>query len=75
MSMLTFYTSALKSPQILELSGIGDSRILKPLGIETIVDLPGVGANLQEHIWSSFIYGEYSHLQTRYASGLFRRIA
>ncbi|KLO08738.1 GMC oxidoreductase [Schizopora paradoxa] len=40
---------ALKSPQILELSGIGDKRILEPLGIKTIVHLPGVGANMQEH--------------------------
>lgn len=54
------FTRALKSPQILELSGIGDNRILGPLGIETIVDLPGVGANLQEHVWTSVIYGKYS---------------
>ena len=74
MHTLTFPASALKSPQILELSGIGDSRVLEPLGIETIVDLPGVGANLQEHIWSSFIYGEYSYLQTHYTVGLFRGI-
>ncbi|KIJ38389.1 GMC oxidoreductase [Sphaerobolus stellatus SS14] len=42
-------SGALKSPQILELSGIGDPNILKPLGIDVKVDLPGVGANLQEH--------------------------
>lgn len=53
-------TRALKSPQILELSGIGDARILAPLGIETMIDLPGVGANLQEHVWTSVIYGIYS---------------
>ncbi|KDQ20128.1 hypothetical protein BOTBODRAFT_27541 [Botryobasidium botryosum FD-172 SS1] len=40
---------ALKSPQILELSGIGDPKVLKPLGIDVHVDLPGVGANMQEH--------------------------
>ncbi|KLO08735.1 GMC oxidoreductase [Schizopora paradoxa] len=43
---------ALKTPQILELSGIGDKRVLEPLGIETLVDLPGVGANLQEHCFT-----------------------
>ncbi|KAH8111799.1 GMC oxidoreductase, partial [Phellopilus nigrolimitatus] len=43
---------ALKSPQILELSGIGDREILQHLGIKTVVDLPGVGANMQEHIGS-----------------------
>ena len=41
--------SCVKSPQILELSGIGDSKILDPLGIPVKVDLPGVGTNLQEH--------------------------
>ncbi|KDQ20129.1 hypothetical protein BOTBODRAFT_27543 [Botryobasidium botryosum FD-172 SS1] len=40
---------ALKSPQILELSGVGDPEILKPLGLDVHVELPGVGTNLQEH--------------------------
>ncbi|KZT61507.1 GMC oxidoreductase [Calocera cornea HHB12733] len=40
---------ALKSPQLLELSGIGSPELLEPLGIPCKVDLPGVGANLQEH--------------------------
>ncbi|KDQ20130.1 hypothetical protein BOTBODRAFT_27544 [Botryobasidium botryosum FD-172 SS1] len=40
---------ALKSPQILELSGVGDPKVLKPLGIDVHVELPGVGENLQEH--------------------------
>ncbi|KAF9258992.1 alcohol oxidase [Marasmius fiardii PR-910] len=39
----------LKSPQLLELSGIGNSSILHSLGIRTLVDLPGVGENLQDH--------------------------
>lgn len=41
---------ALHSPQILELSGIGDARVLTQLGIKTVVDLPGVGANYQDHL-------------------------
>lgn len=40
---------SIKSPQILELSGIGDKTILRPIGIQTVVDAPGVGSNLQEH--------------------------
>ncbi|GAA5996465.1 hypothetical protein JCM5350_007730 [Sporobolomyces pararoseus] len=40
---------SIQSPQLLELSGVGNSSILKPLGIETVVDLPGVGSGLQEH--------------------------
>ncbi|KAL6799463.1 hypothetical protein GGI42DRAFT_55756 [Trichoderma sp. SZMC 28013] len=37
---------ALRTPLILELSGIGYPKILEELGIETVVDLPGVGENL-----------------------------
>ncbi|RNG28819.1 GMC family oxidoreductase [Streptomyces botrytidirepellens] len=37
------------SPQILMRSGIGPAEHLHEHGIDTVVDLPGVGANLQEH--------------------------
>ncbi|KAI0768345.1 GMC oxidoreductase [Trametes elegans] len=40
----------IKSPQILELSGIGDRAVLEPLGVPVNVDLPSVGTNVQEHI-------------------------
>ncbi|KAI0647355.1 alcohol oxidase [Trametes meyenii] len=40
---------AIQTPQLLELSGIGGSAVLKDIGIETLVDLPGVGENLQDH--------------------------
>ena len=40
---------AIASPKILLLSGVGDSKILAGLGIETVSDLRGVGNNLQEH--------------------------
>lgn len=40
----------IKSPQILELSGIGDRAILQPLGIPVRKHLPTVGANLQDHL-------------------------
>lgn len=40
---------AIKSPQVLELSGIGRVDILSKIGVELKVDLPGVGENLQEH--------------------------
>jgi len=36
--------------QILELSGIGDARVLHEHGITPVLDLPGVGANLQDHL-------------------------
>ncbi|KAF4596305.1 hypothetical protein EYR38_007682 [Pleurotus pulmonarius] len=40
---------AFQTPHLLELSGIGDSSILATYGVETLVHLPSVGENLQEH--------------------------
>ena len=40
---------ALQSPQLLMLSGIGPAEHLRDLGIAVQADLPGVGANLQDH--------------------------
>lgn len=40
---------AIQSPQILELSGIGSHSLLKKYGIDTIVENPHVGENLQDH--------------------------
>ena len=47
----------MKSPQILELSGIGDPKVLKKIGVETKVDLPAVGTNIQDHLFAGFAYG------------------
>ena len=38
------------SPQILQLSGLGPASLLKEHGIDPVIDLPGVGANLQDHL-------------------------
>ncbi|KAM3963992.1 glucose dehydrogenase [FAD, quinone] [Aphomia sociella] len=43
-------TGAIQTPQLLMLSGIGDANHLKELGIYPIVNLPGVGKNLQDHV-------------------------
>lgn len=40
---------AVNSPQLLELSGIGDPEVLKAMDIPVVKALPGVGANLQDH--------------------------
>ncbi|KAK4225723.1 oxygen-dependent choline dehydrogenase [Podospora fimiseda] len=40
----------LASPKLLELSGIGDQKLLKRLGIKTLVHNPNVGENYQNHI-------------------------
>lgn len=41
---------AIQSPQLLELSGVGNPRILKDQGIDVVHALPGVGENLQDHL-------------------------
>lgn len=41
---------AFQSPQLLMLSGVGPADHLRQHGIDVIVDLPGVGRNLQDHI-------------------------
>ncbi|CAF1376200.1 unnamed protein product [Adineta steineri] len=41
---------SLRSPQLLLLSGIGNTTELNKLGIPVVLDLPGVGENLQDHV-------------------------
>ena len=41
---------AVGSPRLLMLSGVGDARALRDLGIDVVADRPGVGENLQDHI-------------------------
>nr|XP_026489496.1 glucose dehydrogenase [FAD, quinone]-like [Vanessa tameamea] len=41
---------SLNSPKLLMLSGIGEKEHLEKIGIETIVNLPNVGVNLQDHM-------------------------
>ncbi len=41
---------SINSPQVLQLSGVGNAAELGPLGIEMTQDLPGVGENLQDHL-------------------------
>ena len=47
---------AIGSPQILQLSGIGAAQELQAHGIESQVDLPGVGKNLQDHLQIRSVY-------------------
>ena len=44
------------SPQILQLSGIGPGELLQSQGIAVQADLPGVGANLQDHLQIRSVY-------------------
>jgi len=41
---------AINSPQLLMLSGVGPADQLRKHGIDPLLDLPGVGANLQDHV-------------------------
>ncbi|KAF2106847.1 choline dehydrogenase-like protein [Lophiotrema nucula] len=50
------------SPQILQLSGVGPAPLLESLGITPIVDLPGVGSNLQDHLVLTVNYNYTNNL-------------
>ena len=48
---------AINSPQLLQLSGVGNAGELATLGIGVTADLPGVGENLQDHLEVYIQYG------------------
>ena len=41
---------AFNSPQLLQLSGVGPSELLRQHGIDVVLDAPGVGSDLQDHL-------------------------
>ncbi len=47
---------AFNSPQLLQLSGLGPAKILRALGIGVVADMPGVGADLQDHLQIRILY-------------------
>ena len=47
---------AVGSPQLLQLSGVGDSALLQSHGVPVIAHLPGVGRNLQDHLQIRSVY-------------------
>lgn len=51
---------AINTPQLLQLSGVGDAAHLRGLGIDVVYDLPGVGENLQDHLE---VYIQYASKQ------------
>jgi len=50
---------AIHTPQLLMLSGLGDSQELRKLGLAVVADLPGVGQNLQDHVLVSGVIYKY----------------
>jgi choline dehydrogenase len=51
---------AINTPQLLQLSGVGDEGLLKPLGVDVVHHSPGVGENLQDHLE---VYIQYASKQ------------
>jgi len=51
---------AINTPQLLQLSGIGPAAVLHDAGVSPVVDLPGVGENLQDHLE---VYVQYACTQ------------
>ncbi|KAG2107401.1 alcohol oxidase [Suillus discolor] len=49
------------SPKILEMSGIGDPAVLRRAGIDVKLDLPGVGTNVQEHLYTGVTFELTDH--------------
>lgn len=47
---------AIQSPQLLELSGIGDPQVLARAGIPVLHALPAVGTNLRDHLYTRLTY-------------------
>ena len=52
-----YSAGAFGSPQLLQLSGVGNASDLSPLGIPVVADLPGVGENMQDHLEVYVQYG------------------
>src|ERR1700746_3810653 len=50
---------SIHSPKLLMLSGVGDAKALRSLGIEVVQNLPGVGENLQDHVLVSGVVFKY----------------
>jgi choline dehydrogenase len=47
---------SINSPQLLQLSGVGDAEKLRKLGINPLINAPAVGQNLQDHLAVSYFY-------------------
>ncbi|MCJ1382288.1 hypothetical protein MMC17_005401 [Xylographa soralifera] len=60
-----------QSPKLLELSGIGGHELLKKHGIDTVIDSPHVGENLQDHLMTGISFEVIDGIQT--ADPLMRR--
>lgn len=61
---------SINTPKLLMLSGIGDEKHLREVGIEPKVHLPGVGQNLQDHINVPHVWETYKKVPVSKAQGI-----
>ena len=70
---------AFNSPQLLQLSGLGPANLLRDFGVDVLADMPGVGADLQDHLQIRMQYrctepitmnDVINHWRHRYGAGL-----
>ena len=67
---------AFNSPQLLQLSGLGPRERLPEHGIEVVADMPGVGANLQDHYNGPLMFRLNRHISANdVVNSLPRRVA
>lgn len=59
---------AVHSPQILLLSGVGPETTLQKFNISTVLNLPGVGTNFQDHLDLAVVYNCKSHANSSVAN-------
>jgi choline dehydrogenase-like flavoprotein len=55
---------AIQSPQILELSGIGDPEVLRAAGVEPKIENKAIGNNYQDHVLTVSMHAELSYSVT-----------
>ncbi|KAJ6024062.1 aryl-alcohol dehydrogenase [Penicillium herquei] len=56
---------AFQSPKILQLSGVGRAELLEKHGIDIVMNLPGVGQNLQDHMISYTAFQAKDEIETK----------
>jgi len=64
---------AIGSPQLLQISGIGPKSLLDKVGIPLILNLPGVGQNLQDHLQTRLVYKTRQHTLNDELNNIFKR--
>ena len=65
---------AINSPQLLQLSGIGPTPLLRDLDIGIVHALPGVGRNLQDHLQIRLVYRTRQRTLNDELNSVFKRI-